>query len=112
MIYIDILLIAFIVVAVLDVSGFYDEVYLMVKRWLTGGRFASEVNYIKPWSCSLCMTHHIALIYVIIAGAFSLGVWAYIMMVALLTPVIKEAVFFIRDFILKVFTEMTEYFQL
>lgn len=112
MIYIDILLIAFIVVAVLDVSGFYDEVYLIAKKWLTGGKFTSEVNYIKPWSCSLCMTHHIALIYVIIAGAFSLGIWAYIMLVALFTPVIKEVIMFVKHFILKVFSEMTEYFQL
>ena len=112
MIYIDILLIAFIVVAVLDISGFYDEVYLIAKKWLTGGKFTSEVNYIKPWSCSLCMTHHIALIYVIIAGAFSLGMWAYIMFVALFTPVIKEVIMFVKHFILKLFSELTEYFQL
>ena len=110
MIYINILLIAFIMVAVLDISGFYDEMYLMVKRWLTGGKLKNDVNYIKPWSCSLCMTHHIAFIYMLVAGAFSLHLWAYILLVSLMTPVIKEIVMFTREFLIKVLIELENYF--
>lgn len=110
MIYLDIFLISFIMVAVLDISGFYDEMYLIVKKWLTGGKLKNDVNYIKPWSCSLCMTHHIAFIYMLIAGAFSLHLWAYILLVSLMTPVIKEVVIFIREFLVKVLIELENYF--
>lgn len=111
MLYLDLFLITLMTVIVLDVSGFYEEMYTMFKKWLTNGKF-TQVDYIKPWSCSFCMSHHINLIYIIVIGQFSLLNWAFILGLSVMTPVIKEIIIFIRSFLIKILCEMEEYFQL
>lgn len=112
MIYLNLFLITLIVVLVIDISGFYEEMYLMIKRWLTKGRFTEEVKYIKPFSCSLCSSWWINLIYIIITGNFSLLLVAYILGLAVFTPIMKELILFIRTFMLKVICELEDWFQL
>lgn len=111
MIYLETLLITLMVVAVIDISGFYEEMSSMVKRWLTNGKL-SKPFYVKPWCCSLCMSHHINLLYIIITGNFSLLIWAYILGLAVLTPVFKEAIMALRNFLLKIICDMEDWFHL
>lgn len=89
MIYIDILLIALITVFGLDVSGFYQEITTIISGWLTNGKIKKPIT-LKPFSCSLCMTFWVSLIYILILGAFSLPMLAYVCLVAYLTPVFAD----------------------
>lgn len=79
-------MIAAVVVFVIDTSGVVEN----IKKWLGVLLNIENVGSIKPFDCSLCMTHHVALIYAICVGQFSLSVWAWICVCAMLTRPLAE----------------------
>lgn len=87
--YIDILLIAFVYVFGLDVCGFWDEISAALKRWLTHGAAHSPFQ-LKPFSCSLCMTFWTGLAYLLLTHSMTIAHVAYVCLVAMLTPRIKD----------------------
>ncbi len=93
MLYVNILLIALICVIIIDISGIIDEAEKGLSKWLG----MKNARIPKPFSCSLCMTHWVALIYILCAGGFSVLNYAYILFVAVLTPVIGDVVWHTRD---------------
>ena len=88
----NLLLIAICVVMIVDISGFIDSVKIGLKRWLgiKGG-----VN-LKPFDCSLCMTHWTGLIYLLFTG-FTLQSYALLLFISVLTPTIASAILLIRE---------------
>lgn len=72
-IYIQLLLVASIVVFVVDLSGFTDSWRGALQRWLK----VKALGPVKPFDCSLCMTWWTTLAYALITGNFSLPVVAY-----------------------------------
>lgn len=111
MIYLDLFLITLMVVAVIDISGFYEEMSSMIKKWLTKGKF-NEPFYVKPFCCSLCMSWWINLIYIIVTGNFSLLLMAYILGLAVMTPVFKEIIVAVRNACLKIVCDIEDWFEL
>lgn len=100
MIYLNLLIIGFLCVFVIDYSGFIGEVEALINRWLK-----SPINYHipKPFSCSLCATWWVGLIYLIVAGGFNfLGLLA-LGAVCTVTPEILSIIYFVKDLINKVF---------
>lgn len=79
-IYLQIIFLSIVVIFTIDLSGWTES----WKRWL-GRRLEITVGSVKPFDCSLCMTHHVCLLYAIFSGHFSLGIWAYICIVAFMT---------------------------
>ena len=92
MLYVNILLIALICVIIIDISGIVEEAEAGLSRWL-----GTKARIPKPFSCSLCMTHWTALIYILCLGQFSILNYAYILFIAVLTPVIGDVVWHVRD---------------
>lgn len=94
------IIIQFLCVFVIDYSGFIEDGLTPLVKRITG----SKVGTIgKPFSCSLCSTLWLSLLYIIIAG---LPFFQYIWIVAVLcvlTPVTHLAINFIKDFGFKVF---------
>lgn len=88
----NLLLIAICVVMIVDISGFIDSVKIGLKRWLgiKGG------VTIKPFDCSLCMTHWTGLIYLLFTG-FTLQSYALLLFISVLTPTIASAILLIRE---------------
>lgn len=88
----NLLLIAICVVMIVDISGFIDSVKIGLKRWLgiRGG------VTLKPFDCSLCMTHWIGLIYLLFTG-FTLQSYALLLFISVLTPTIASAILLIRE---------------
>lgn len=111
MIYINIFLIAVIVSFGLDVAHFWDEISSIVSGWITKGVVKKPIE-LKPFSCSLCSTFWISLIYVICINAFSLPMLAYICVCAWATCFIPNIFLFVEGFIVKIINELAEYFQL
>lgn len=101
MIYINILLIALITVFALDVSGFYQEMTSIISGWLTNGQIKKPIE-LKPFSCSLCSTFWVSLIYIIVVNAFSLAMLAYVCLVAYMTPVFADIMFLFMETLKKI----------
>lgn len=60
MIFLDLLMITTIVCFLVDVSGIVDSIESMLSRWR-----GKPCRLIKPFSCSLCMSFWIGLIYIL-----------------------------------------------
>lgn len=93
MLYCNLFLIALICVIIIDVSGFVEELELILAKWLK----VSKVRIPKPFSCSLCMTWWSSLVYLICVGGLTLLNVAVALLLAALTPVIGGIVFNLRD---------------
>lgn len=75
MIYLELLALAFIVVYIVDETGIVDSLKTFIKRWLNT---KSDIT-LKPIDCSLCMTHWVCLVYVLILNELSIYVYLYIL---------------------------------
>ena len=92
---IDILFISIICVCIIDLSGFVQEMERMLKKWLKIQK--GDVRIPKPFSCSLCMTFWSGLIYLLMTGQFTLLMVAYLLVVSVLTPQIKDTIYLLKD---------------
>lgn len=75
MIYLELLALAFIVVYIVDETGIVDSFKTFIKRWLNT---KSDIS-LKPLDCSLCMTHWVCLVYVLIFGNLDIFIYLYIL---------------------------------
>lgn len=75
MIYLELLALAFIVVYIVDETGIVNSFKAFIKRWLNT---KSDIT-LKPLDCSLCMTHWVCLVYVLIFGNLDIFVYLYIL---------------------------------
>lgn len=101
MILINLLIISMMIVYVLDISGFVDDgIQPFFKK-----HFKAPLKT-KPFLCSMCMTHHIGLIYILIIGEFSIAMWGYVCLLSFLTPVWNNILLCFRDFLIKMTTNI------
>lgn len=98
----DLLFIAVIVVAIVDISGVVDSIKSALKRWATGGRM-SDPNYsLKPIDCSFCLNFYAGLIYLLCVHSLSLMMIAYLLGLCVMTPVIQGFIILVRETMLKI----------
>ena len=95
-IYLSLLLLSCVVVYVVDLSG-WTQTWL---GWLS--RFTTRHGYppvkeLRPFSCSLCMTWWICLLYAYLRNSFTLPVVAYIAGLSFLSITLRELFIFIRE---------------
>lgn len=103
--YIDIPLIAAFYVFALDVSGFWDEASAAVKGWLTHGHIRTPF-YLKPFSCSLCMTFWTGVVYILCTGHTTLPWLCYVCLWAWLTPRLGDLLTVTSDLLAKLFNKI------
>lgn len=87
---INLLIIAWLCVFVIDFSGFIDEIEKLMKRMHPLFRVP------KPFSCSLCMTWWMSLVYLLIVGKFTFGYVALAALLSLMTGQIAGVIAHIR----------------
>lgn len=94
MVVINLFLIALIVVFIEDYSGFIFEMESLLTK-----KLKSPIPFTipKPFSCSLCMTFWLNLIYIIVAGKFSIINIALVCIISALTQEILKIIYFIKD---------------
>ena len=97
-IYIQLLLVAAIVVFVVDLSGFTDS----WRSALAHALGVKALKPIKPFDCSLCMTWWTCLIYAICTGHFTLPVIAYCALLSLLSNTFYALWGFTNELILRI----------
>lgn len=83
-----------ITVFVIDISGFTDT----WKKWLADfiGKDVKQLKPLKPFTCSLCMTHHTLVIWLLCTGQFTLPYWAFACVLAALSSQIGQFINLIR----------------
>lgn len=82
-----------VVVVLIDLSGFMDELKGRLARWLG---IRGEVS-LKPFDCSFCMYHHTALVVMLCLGRLTLAAYMAICLGALLTGTVRALLVAILD---------------
>lgn len=108
--YLNIFLLTLLIVFIIDTTDFYETVSTAIIKALTHGKL-KQPKYIKPFSCSLCLSWWVGLVYVCIAG-FSITAVAYVALMAFLTPIFRDLLYFVRDLFTEVIDELREYFKI
>lgn len=98
----DILLIAVIIVVIIDISGFTYSLKSGLKKVLTKGRMSDPYYSLKPLDCSFCMTFWTGLIWLLVTHNVTLWMLAYLLLICVMTPVIKDVIILIRETMLKI----------
>lgn len=107
MIYIELLMVAFITIFIVDLSGFTQSWRSALAKWLK----VKELKPIKPFDCSLCMTWWCCIIYALCRGQFSLPVLTYIALLAYLSLPISQLCIFIYEGMLAVIGKLIDLTQ-
>ena len=94
----ELLLITCIIVFLIDLSGAMDKLNKRVWNW-----FYKDIPYsgwtIPLFGCSLCLTWWTGFLYLLFTG-FSIPMLAYVALLAFLTPVIKDILLYVREFLI------------
>ena len=98
----DLIIMTIIVVFLIDLSGVIESITGAVKKWLGTSK---EIS-LKPFSCSLCMTHHTLLLYLLFVGHFTLLNYLLVCLLAYFTPVIKDLLIMAKDLMVKVIDKL------
>lgn len=111
MILLKLLCIQLICVLIIDISGFIDSVKWGVSKWLTKGKIPTTNYSLKPLDCSLCAVWWSGLIYIICIGQLSIYLIAYILFLAVMTPVVKDIIVLLRDICIKLINKIYDIIQ-
>lgn len=95
-IYLQLLLLAAVVVYIVDCSGFTDAWLGWLSRF-TARYNLPPVRSLRPFSCSKCMTWWTGIAWALIQHQFTLPVLAYIAGLSLLSITLCELFIFIRE---------------
>lgn len=95
-IYINLLLLAFVITWVVDCSGFTDTLLDLASAFTRKFGYP-PVKSLRPFTCSLCATWWSTIIYALIAEQFSLPIIAYCAALAGLSKTLAKFFIFITE---------------
>ena len=101
MIYLKLFELTVIVVIIIDISGFIDSIKAFVGKVLG----INNVN-LKPLDCSFCLNWWVSLGYLVITNQLSLTAIMVTLLLSTMTPIIKDAIYLIRDFLGKIISKL------
>lgn len=102
---IDCICIMVVCVLVIDQFRFVDEITTIISGWITNGHIRKPMD-IKPFSCSLCSSFWLNLIYIIATGLFSIPMVVYILFLSWMTPVVNDIFTLVKQTILKILNKL------
>jgi hypothetical protein len=94
---IKLLFLTLIVVFIIDISGIIESIENFLSKLLKG-----KVRIKKPFSCSLCMTWWLGLVYIIYFNHFTLINICAVALFAYLSSVISSILIFLRELMLSI----------
>lgn len=97
-IYLQLLLIAAVVVYCVDLSGFTQSWRNLLARWL-GLASGEDLRPLPPFDCAKCAVWWTCIIYALAVGEFSLTTLAAAALLSLLSDTISLALLFIHEFL-------------
>ena len=94
---IELILIQLIIVFIIDLSGAVESFKLFLSKILTKGKIQTTNFDLKPFTCSLCSTWWIGLIYLLICHSFTIPYIALVALLSFLTPLSSSILLLIKD---------------
>lgn len=91
---IDLLMISVIICFIIDISGIIENIEWYLGKWLGG-----KVIIPKPFSCSLCLTFWVGLIWLIVQGEVTLFNIMVVCLLSALTEQITNAITLFKQLI-------------
>lgn len=101
----ELAVLAVIIVILIDLSGFIQSLEHGLSKWL---RIKCHIP--RPWSCSFCLYHHISLILTTLTGDINIYVYAMILLISYMTPIIKDILIFLKDMMSQIITILYQIF--
>lgn len=105
----NLFLIAFICGFIIEYSGFVSNAEEILTK-LTKSKF--KVHIPKPFSCALCCTFWIGLIYICVTDSFSFLNLALVCIAAASASILSNSLAFIRELLNKLIEKLTKWFIL
>lgn len=99
---IKLILMAFIVVYVVDISGAIDSLKSGLKWLLTKGKMKDNNYRLKPIDCSLCSVWWCGLIFLLCTGNFTLTYIAFVALLSAFADIMKSTILLFRDIIITI----------
>ena len=90
----DLFSILIISVLVIDISGFVHSIKVAIGKYLG---ISPNSFRIKPFDCSFCMTFWVSMIYLLVAGRFTLVNIAIVLLLCCLTTPLKNLIMSLID---------------
>lgn len=94
---IDLILIQLIIVFIIDLSGAVESLKLFISKILTKEKIQTTNFDLRPFTCSLCSTWWIGLIYLLICHSFTIPYIALVALLSFLTPLSSSILLLIKD---------------
>lgn len=110
MVYVEMLLITLVTVYVIDLSGFTDAWTSTVSGWLTHGKRKEPFTF-KPFTCSLCMSLWLNLIWVIVTSNFAFFPVAFCFLMSFLAPTFNDMLVNVQDALSFINNKINSIFQ-
>jgi hypothetical protein len=104
---IELILIQFIVVFIVDISGFIDTVKEKLSKLLTNNRIVTTNYRIRPFDCSLCANFWTSLIYLLVTHQFTIPYIAFVCLMSGTTTLTKDIFFTLSDCITKILQKIS-----
>lgn len=105
----NLFLIAFICGFIIEYSGFVTEMEAILRK-ITKSKF--KVHIPKPFSCALCCTFWIGLIYICVTDSFSFLNLALVCIAAASASILSNSLVLIRELFNKIIEKLTKWFIL
>lgn len=100
---INLFILTCIIVFIIDLSGFVDEmVKLLYYKYIKVGDYHTLIPKLKPFTCSLCLSFWVGIIYLLITRQFTILMIGYVCLLAFLSPIIGDILVMIKDVLNKV----------
>lgn len=100
----DLFCLTIIVVYIIDLSGFMDNVKHALGKWLN-----LSIRRLPPFDCSLCMTWWVGLFYLLVTSQFALINIVVVAVFSLLALPIGCAISFLVDFFSFIITQTSKF---
>ena len=111
MLYTNLLMMCLVLVFIIDISGVVDHIKRLVWRFAYKGKREYRDFEAKPFDCSLCATWWCGLIYLCFTSLTWCNV-AYVAFLAFMTPVFKDLLNMVKDFIAKMIDAIYTWYDL
>ena len=111
MLYTNLFMISLVLVFIIDISGVVDHIKRLVWRWVFKEKREYRDFEMKPFDCSLCSTWWCGLIYLCFTQLTWVNV-AYVAFLAFMTPIWKDLMILVKDFIIKLIDAIYMWYDL
>lgn len=99
---INLLMINIMITYIWQISGFIDEIKRLVWKILWKNNIPYKNFDFKPFTCSICMTFWISILYILIMNNFSLFYIFMCIINSYLNPIIYNILIGIKEFLIRI----------